>query len=142
MTILTSDRTGIALRHGKRPNNGPLITGDKRIGWLLTPAGIDWARERAQLSGDSDASGASVLSLTDDRELRQLRQHRLFGEWQAGSETVSVFQVADAVGLPADAPTRSIARRIAELEGAARAGGRKEQEGFLKWLKATLSASS
>ena len=136
------DRAGVALRDGKKAKNGALITGDKRIGWLLTPAGIDWAGERAQLAGGTKAEGRSVLSVTDDRELRHLRQHRLFEEWRAGSEEVSVFQAADVVGLPADAPTHSIARRIATLEGAARTGGRRELEGFLEWLKASLSAVS
>ncbi len=136
------DRAGVALRDGKKTKNGALVTGDKRIGWLLTPAGIDWARERAQLTGESKTDKTSVLSVADDRELRRLRRHRLFERWQRGSSAVSMFQAADAVGLSADAPTHSIARRIAELEGAARAGGRQELEGFLGWLKASLSAVS
>ena len=135
------DRAGVALRDGKKPKNGSLVTGDKRIGWLLTPAGIDWAKERAPLTGSS-AKGASGLSVTDNRELVQLRQHRLFEEWQAGSNFASIYQVADVLGLPADAPTHSIGRRIATLEAAARAGGRHELEGFLAWLKASLSTVS
>ncbi len=66
----------------------------------------------------------------------------MFDEWQAGAGPVSIFRAADAVGLQADAPATSIERRIAELEGAARAGGRQELEGFLGWLKASLSAES
>ena len=136
------DRAGVALRDGKKVKNGALVTGDKRVGWLLTPTGIDWARRRTEAVGNGEAEGASVLSAAADRELRKLQQHRLFAEWQAGSSEVSVFQAADAVGLPADAPTHSIARRIAELSGAARAARRQEVEGFLEWLKASLSAAS
>ena len=121
---------------------GALVTGDKRVGWLLTPAGIDWARERTQLIGDSTAKGTSVLSVADDRELRRLRQHRLFGEWQAGSDSIPAFRAADAVGLPADAPAQAIARRITELQGAARAGQQQDVEGFLKWLRDGLAAAS
>ena len=136
------DRAGVALRDAKKTKNGAFITGDKRIGWLLTPAGIDWVRGRTALVGGAEAEGASVLSVAADRQLRQLAQHRLFAEWRAGSRDVSVFRVADAVGLPADAPSYSITRRIAELEGAARAANRQEMEGFLEWLKASLSSAS
>ena len=136
------DRAGVALRDGKKAKNGAFITGDKRIGWILTPPGIDWAVEHVHAIGDGKVKGSSVLSAADDRELRQLREHRLFGEWRAGNNRVSVFQAADVVGLPADAPTGSIARRIIELESAARAGGRADVEGFLEWLKGSLSAVS
>ena len=135
------DRAGVALRDGKKVKNGPLVTGDKRIGWLLTPMGIDWAKEQAPLAGGS-TKGASGLSVTDNRELGQLRQHRLFEEWQSGNSVASIYQVADVLGLPADAPTHSIGRRVAILEAAARAGGRHELEGFLTWLKASLSTVS
>ena len=133
------DRAGGALRDGKKAKNGALVTGDKRIGWLLTPAGIDWARERAQLTGGSKAKGASVLSAADDRELKQLREHRLFREWRTGSDHVSIFETADAVALPADIDADAIIRRIQQLEGAARAGQRTDLEGFLKWLRDGLS---
>ena len=137
-----TDRAGDALRKAKQPKYGALATGDKRAGWLLTPVGIDWAAEHGRLAGGSVASGASVLGAAEDRELRQLRSHRLFEAWRAGGETVTVFQAADAVGLPADAPVPSVARRIDELAGAARAGKRQDMEGFLEWLKASLSPSS
>ena len=136
------DRAGVALRDAKKPRNGALTTGDKRVGWLLTPEGIDWAAEYGGLAGGSMASGASVLGAAEDRELRQLRSHRLFEAWRAGSEAVTVFQAADAVGLPADAPVPSVARRIDELAGAARAGKRQDMEGFLEWLRSSLSAAS
>ena len=136
------DRVGVALRDGKKVKNGALITGDKRVGWLLTPAGIDWSRDRMNLSvGDSDRA-LTAISAADERELRRLREHRLFGDWQTGSDMISVFLAADAVGLPADAPAHAIARRIAELEGAVRTSGQKEMEGFLEWLKRSLSAAS
>ena len=136
------DRVGTGLRDAKKPKNGALATGDKRAGWLLTPEGIDWAAEHGRLASGSVASGASVLGAAEDRELRQLRSHRLFEAWRAGGEAVTVFQAADAVGLPADAPVPSVARRIDELAGAARAGKRQDMEGFLEWLKASLSPSS
>ena len=136
------DVVGKALRDAKHRKNGELITGDKRIGWLLTPDGIDWASSNTHVASGSMASGASVLGAAEDRELRQLRSHRLFEAWRAGGEAVTVFQAADAVGLPADAPVPSVARRIDELAGAARAGKRQELEGFLGWLKASLATSS
>ncbi len=136
------DRVGTGLRDAKKPRNGALTTGDKRAGWLLTPEGIDWAAEHGGLASDGVASGASVLGAAEDRELRQLKSHRLFEAWRAGGEAVTVFQAADAVGLPADAPVPSVARRIDELAGAARAGKRQELEGFLGWLKASLATSS
>ena len=137
-----TDRAGDALRKAKQSRNGALATGDKRAGWLLTPEGIDWAAEHGGLASDGVASGASVLGAAEDRELRQLRSHRLFEAWRAGGEAVTVFQAADAVGLPADAPVPSVARRIDELTGAARAGKRQDMEGFLGWLKASLATSS
>lgn len=136
------DRAGVALRDAKKQKNGALATGDKRVGWLLTPEGIDWAAENGRLASGSVASGASVLGAAEDRELRQLRSHRLFEAWRAGGEAVTVFQAADAVGLPADAPVPSVARRIDELAGAARAGKRQDMEGFLEWLRSSLSAAS
>ena len=134
------DRAGIALRDGKKAKNGSLVTGDKRIGWLLTPAGIDWVRERTSLAG-SMAKGALGLRVTEDRELNQLTQHRLFEDWQAGNRCASIYQVADVLGLPADAPAHSIVRRIAVLEAAVRAGDRHELEEFVSWLKASLSTA-
>ena len=136
------DRAGVALRDAKKPKNGAITTGDKRVGWLLTPEGIDWAAEHGGLASGSVASGASVLGAAEDRELRQLRSHRLFEAWRAGGEAVTVFQAADAVGLPADAPVPSVARRIDELAGAARAGKRQDMEGFLEWLRSSLSAAN
>ena len=136
------DRAGIALRTAKGAKTGAFVTGDKRAGWLLTPDGIDWASGNIHLASDGKAGGASVLGAAEDRELRKLREHRLFGEWQSGGDIVSVFQAADAIGLTADAPDHAIARRITELEGAARAAGRQELEGFLGWLRASLSAAN
>lgn len=135
------DRAGVALRDGKKVKNGALVTGDKRIGWLLTPAGIDWVREQVPLAGSS-TEGVSGLSITDNRELENLRLHRLFDEWRADNPIVSIFQIADVLGLPADAPSHSIDRRIAVLEGAARAGKRHELEEFLAWLKANLDTAN
>ena len=136
------DRAGVALRDAKKAKTGAFVTGDKRVGWLLTPDGIDWASGNIHLASGGKASGASVLGAAEDRELRKLGEHRLFGEWQSGSGAVTVFQAADAIGLTADAPDHAIARRITELEGAARAAGRQELEGFLGWLGASLSAAS
>ena len=135
------DRAGVALRDGKKIKNGALVTGDKRIGWLLTPAGIDWVRGQVPLAGSS-TEGVSGLSITDNRELENLRLHRLFDEWRADNPIVSIFQIADVLGLPADAPSHSIDRRIAVLEGAARAGKRHELEEFLAWLKANLDTAN
>ena len=72
------DIVGKALRDAKHRKNGELIAGDKRIGWLLTPDGIDWASSNTHVASDSMTSGASVLGAAEDRELRQLKSHRLF----------------------------------------------------------------
>lgn len=129
------DRTGIALRDGKKSENGVIIAGDKRIGWILTPDGVDWAKRQSLLSGDASANRTSVLTLRDDQELRMLTKHRLFRQWRRGSEYASRFEVADAIGLPADAEATAISRRIQQLEGAARAAQLSNVEGFLRWLK-------
>ncbi len=136
------DIVGKALRDAKHVKNGSLVSGDKRLGWLLSPAGVDWASRNGPAGRDMDDGGSSVLPAAEGRELRLLKSHQLFGGWEAGSEAVSVFLVADAVGLTADAPIQSIARRITELQSAARAGRQRDVEGFLRWLMDSLNASS
>lgn len=134
------ERAGAALRVAKQARNGALVTGGRRSGWMLTPAGIDWARERA--AGPGGCGRASLLSAADRRELRRLAGHRLYAAWRDGGEPASIFQAADALGLSADAPADAVARRIEALEGAARAGARRELEEYLGWLRASLSAGN
>ena len=136
------ERAGAALRVARQARNGTLVTGGRRSGWMLTPAGIDWARQREQAVRGDRCGYTPFLSAADRRELGRLARHRLYALWRDGGDPVSIFQVADAVGLSADAPADSIARRLDALEGTARAGARRELEEYLGWLRASLSAEN
>ena len=131
------ESTGVALRDGKKQKNGALINGSSRIGWLLSPAGVDWAQNQDPLLAPAD-TGTPRLALRREQAaaIDSIRSHTTFKVWQTDANNfVSLYETADAVRLTADAPRVIIAQRIDELSNIARMAGLQEMLEFLSWLK-------
>lgn len=125
-----------ALEDAKREKNGAFVTGGEREGWLLTKDGLAWCEENAEQLGAKQArQGPSALPEPEARALRSLSEHRLFEEWQQGVCEVALYEVADALRFPADAPSAAVYRRVEELAGAAHVARMDEMEEFLEWLR-------
>ena len=75
------ESTGVALRDGKKQKNGSLINGNSRIGWLLSAAGVDWARKRNLLLAPT---GTVTPRLALRREEAAARS--VLGLFQGGSQ--------------------------------------------------------
>ena len=126
-----------ALRDAKKSKNGALVSGSNRRGWLLSAPGLEWVLEAQHclLSADK-ISTTHVLRREDMSELNALRSHKAFSAWQAQSNAIQIYQVADAVRLTADAPQEIIRQRIDELYNKARLADIPELQEYLKWLRA------
>lgn len=124
-----------ALRDAKKEKYGAFVTGDEATGWLLTEAGLAWCEENAENLGAGQAPrGLSALAEPEARALRQLAEHRLFEQWKRGQYDMALYEVADALRFPADAPREAVSRRLHELTGAAQIAAMGELKEFLEWL--------
>ena len=138
------DTARVALSDAKKAKNGSLVTGDQYGGWLLTQAGIDWIEARGEeLASISAGRGGSAIATDDSKALTHLQEHRVFGSWLgANTEHIELYELADSLSLPADAPRRVITRRGEELRNAARLAGHKQAEEFLTWLLKSTAKES
>ncbi|MCY3505974.1 MAG: hypothetical protein OXH41_07410 [Chloroflexi bacterium] len=124
-----------ALRDAKKEKYGVFVTGDEATGWLLTEAGLAWCEDNAErLGAGRPRRGLSALAEPEARALRQLAEHRLFEQWNRGERDIALYEVADALRFPADAPRQAVQRRVKELVGAAHVAQIEEVGGFLEWL--------
>lgn len=128
-----------ALRDAKKEKYGALVSGAESKGWLLTKEGLAWCEQNADALGDGGLRRTmSSLPKAEARVLRELAAHRLFAQWKRGEHHVSVHEVADALGYPADAPRDAVRRRLDALIGAAHVARMGELERFLEWLELTV----
>ena len=126
---------GEALRDGKKNKNGALIGGDERDGWILTEAGLRWARGREQLGeGNVPPRGLSALAVGMAGALSDLASHDTYRRWKAGAKGIPKYEVAIAIQLPADAPHWAVNNRLREMRNAAALASLEDLEAFLKWL--------
>lgn len=133
----------VALRDAKKEKNGALVTGDDAHGWLLTESGVSWCE--ANVAGLTAGNGAARrpaldLSESESRALQRLINHRLFGKWKRGDRDIALYEVADSLRFPADAPAETVRRRLEELLGASRVAAANELEKFLEWLKLEVAS--
>ena len=128
-----------ALRDAKKEKYGALVSGAEAKGWLLTKKGLAWCEQNAAALGDGALrSSMSSLPKAEVRGLRELEAHRLFAQWKRGEREISRYEVADALGYPADAPRDAVRRRLSVLIGAAHIAKVGEMERFLEWLELTI----
>ncbi|MYH72726.1 MAG: hypothetical protein F4153_09165 [Acidimicrobiia bacterium] len=129
----------MALRDAKKQKHGVLVAGDEAKGWLLTREGLAWCEENAESYGAGrPRRGLSALAEPEARALVQLTEHRLFEQWRRGEYDMELYEVADALRFPADAPQSAVHRRVDELAGAAHVAGLRDMQRFLEWLKLTV----
>ena len=125
-----------ALADAKKEKNGAFVVGDEREGWLLTKAGLAWCEENAETLGAGQARhGLSALPEPEARALLGLSEHRLFKQWKRVECEIALYEIADALHFPADAPREAVRRRVEELAGAAHVARMDKMEEFLKWLR-------
>jgi len=133
----------VALRDAKKEKYGVLVSGSEAQGWLLTADGRSWCEAHAGSFGVGESSrGWSALAEPEARALRQLRSHRIFNQWKRGDWAVAFYEIADALGFPADAPRPAVARRMEELAGAADVAGLSEVKDFVEWLGNEVASST
>lgn len=131
----------MALRDAKKPKHGALVAGDEAKGWLLTEEGLAWCEGNAErLGAGKPRRGLTALGEPEARALRQLGAHRLFQQWKRDEHTMAFYEVADALGFPADAPRAVVSRRIEELAGAAQVAGMDDLKGFVEWLRRSIGS--
>lgn len=131
------DTARVALTDAQKEKNGRLVQGDKRGGWSLTPAGLTWVQQE----GASAALGSShppSLRVELTRDLERLREHPLRAAVRRRNP--EPYEIADAVGLVADAPTRAVEARIDQLENASELVQDAELTEVLRWLRQSLRA--
>lgn len=131
-----------ALIDARRQRNDALVGGGPKIGWLLTPAGVDWIESHPRDVAAAGLSGASNLRLEQTRALKRIADHAAFMAWRPDAEPLAPFEAASAVYLPPDAPARVIADRIAELSTFAQSAGFRREQEYLEWLKQAFNAKS
>lgn len=125
-----------ALRDAKKEKYGTFVTGDEARGWLLTKEGLVWCEENAELLSSGQArQGPSALPEPEARAIKALGEHRLFKQWQQGECEIALYEIADALHFPADAPREAVRRRVEELAGAAHVAHMDNMEDFLEWLR-------
>lgn len=130
-----------ALRDAKKEKNGVLVAGNEATGWLLTKDGLIWCEaNEGSLGVGGSPRGWSALAEPEVRALRQLASHRLFDQWKRGELAMAFYEIADALGFPADASKGAVARRIEELAGAAHIAGMNEVKGFAEWLGTEIAS--
>ena len=62
-----------ALRDAKKPKNGALLVSDKKGGWMLSPAGLEWYRSRSGLEPVEGTGRGRKGSVADNLELERVR---------------------------------------------------------------------
>ena len=113
------DTCRVVLSDAKKLKNGRLVAGNQKSGWLLTRAGIDWIEaHRDGLSAMGVASRGSALRAEDAASMMAVESHRVFHEWRNGSRVFELYELTDAVQLPADAPRKVIRNRVEALGNA------------------------
>ena len=124
-----------ALNDAKKVKYGRLASGESKLDWTLTPAGVSWCKDYLEASEYEDRlTGATKLTLAERRQLTELERHPQFARYQGEGDSPSPPEVADAVNLLPDAPAPAVQRRLTELSAAARAGGYEDIERYLAWL--------
>ena len=130
-----------ALRDAKKEKHGVMVSGADAKGWLLTKEGLSWCEQNAAALGDRGLRNRmSSLPKAEARVLRELADHRLFAQWKRGEGEISRYEVADALGYPADAARDAVCRRLEALIGAAHVAKMGEMERFLKWLELAVAS--
>lgn len=128
-----------AMRHDGKGGEAPLVRGSKRIGWLLTTAGIEWVKDKQHMfPADAIGRASVVLRRGQAATLKALGSHDAFTKWTTGAGPLRIYEIADSVQLTADAPKTIIAQRIDELSNIAHMGSLTEMLRFLEWLKMQL----
>lgn len=130
-----------ALIDARRQRNGALVGGRPQIGWLLTPAGVEWIASHPR-DAAAGLGGASSLRLEQTRALKRIADHPAFANWQPDAAPLALFEAASAVYLPPDAPAQVIENRIAELATFAQSAGLQREQEYLEWLKQAFNAKS
>ena len=108
-------------------------------GWILTPKGVDWVRENASrfeqgaVKQEAKEHRQEIL-----RQLRRLRDHHLFQEFQAEPHRFapSIGDLADLLRCRVDAAPAVWTRRLEKHRGQAQAAGQSDVVEFLERCQA------
>ncbi len=133
--------TAEALNDARRTRNGALIVGSPTEHWMLTSAGVDWARRHLHLLSTSSQQQATQLTAREQRELRDLRAHPLFVRWQQGSQPPAGNLIASGLLLSASSPSVAIKRRLEQLDFLAHTSADSELKEYIAWLNAAFTES-
>ena len=126
---------GEALRDAKKSKNGGLVHGDEKTGWLLSETGVEWIGANNEAVRELGvAPGPAVLTVTQRSTISQVERSRAFQNWKAGSPEIARFEIASAVGLPADAPPMAIANKLEGVRNTAQLGGYDNVREYIGWL--------
>jgi hypothetical protein len=136
------DTARVALSDAKKRKYGTLVDGDQERGWLLTSAGVAWAKNQGSTPGATSKLGPSALRSNNASALSAIEASRVFQSWATGEREFDVYELADAIQLPADAPRALIASRVDQLLNAATLADLTKHKEFLTWLKGRIGKAN
>lgn len=132
----TGQRTGLATKTNRDPVPD---------GWILTPGGVEWVRvnasrfERSVATQEAKEHRQGLL-----RQLRRLRDHQLFRDFQAAPDRFAptIGDLADLLRCRVDAAPAVWTRRLEKHRGQAQAAGQGDVVEFLERCQAAYQGQA
>jgi hypothetical protein len=133
-----------ALFDASKPQYGNLTRGNKRIGWMLTPAGVDHVRSVTATIEGILGKHASVRSVRqqEDRFLNQLEKHPAFAKFLRDGECSGVQQheITNFLRCSVDSGPAVVRKRAERVKARAYAKGRLKIVEFVQGCEARYPA--
>jgi hypothetical protein len=141
----------IALMDAAKPKNGQLVDGRSGVetsgkdadGWILTPAGAKWIREREQVIRRMLRHEHSKLPpMETSRFIKQIKRQPLYAKFKETGDLrqESQFAFTDMLNLSPDASRDIIAKKFLRLRSIAELASDSEVRDFLEACARTFSA--
>lgn len=129
-----------ALFDASKPQYGNLTRGNKRIGWMLTPAGVDYVRSVTATIEAILGKQATVRSARqeEDRFLNQLEKHPAFAKFlkDGGCSGVQQHEITNFLRCSIDSGPAVVRKRAERVKARAYAKGRPEIVEFVQRCEA------
>jgi hypothetical protein len=129
-----------ALFDASKTKKGNLTRGNKRIGWMLTPAGVDHVRSVTETIEGILGEHASVRSARqeEDRFLNQLEKHAAFVKFLRDGDCrdIQEHEVTNFLRCSLDSGAAIVRKRAERVKTRAHAKGRLEIVEFVQRCEA------
>jgi len=96
----------------------PLLAGGIRLGWMLTPAGLEWVRSRTAQVGQAVVYRRGTLDSWLSTERGRLRRTEAYRKWAGGDRAFTLRDFEDFARLNSYFPPKQRAERLSAVENA------------------------